>query len=264
MRWWRAFLVVSLLFSLWGEGRFGFAAAETDEEADEDVDRSREDYSNQDEGDAGYDDEGEHGFDGDGDGDGDGGDYADEHVCAAGDSLCEAEALAPKGANAQGAPPDAKECVDRHEACVGFAASGECENNPGWMIINCPVSCNACHMRDPKIRCAREALNMTLTPVYAPGDMQDMFEGIIYRFGVRYELNGLSPDPSALPFEKFLDNREAKALISPCKKWERSTDTGSSNEFGEVGRILSSGRTSSNSWCNSECEEHPDVQTIIG
>ena len=200
-------------------------------------------------------------------GDGDGGEYAGdegEHVCAAGDAMCEAEALAPKGANADGAPPDAKECVDRHEACKGFAEGGECDINPGWMIINCPVSCNSCHMRDPKIRCAREALNMTLTPAYAPGDMKAMFEGIVDKFGSRYDITVLSTDPYVVTFDNFLSSAEAKALISTVKKWERSTDTGSANEFGEVGRILSSGRTSSNSWCNSECEAHPDVQTVIG
>ena len=24
-------------------------------------------------------------------------------------------------------------------------------NSPGWMIVNCPVSCNACHLRDPNV-----------------------------------------------------------------------------------------------------------------
>jgi hypothetical protein len=47
-------------------------------------------------------------------------------------------------------------------------------------------------------------------------------------------------------FDNFLAPGEAKALISTVKKWERSTDSGLTNEFGETGRILSSGRTSSN------------------
>lgn len=54
-----------------------------------------------------------------------------------------------------------------------------------------------------------------------------------------------------------------EALISTQTRWERSTDTGSTNEYGETGRILSQGRTSSNSWCQHECESHPSVQSAI-
>jgi hypothetical protein len=43
-------------------------------------------------------------------------------------------------------------------------------------------------------------------------------------------------------------------FCSTQERWERSTDTGLTNEFGETGRILSTGRTSSNSWCRAECE----------
>ena len=190
-------------------------------------------------------------------------DLGDEHVCSAGDSVCEAEAAIPKGANVDGRPREAGDCEDRHTQCVGFAEQGECDINPGWMIINCPVSCNACHLRDPNVRCRREALNMSLDPIYEPGSMNAMFESLVERFGDRYEINVLSKDPWVVTFDNFLTSDEAKALIGTVKKWERSTDTGSANEFGEVGRILSSGRTSSNSWCTAECEAHPDVQTII-
>ena len=30
----------------------------------------------------------------------------------------------------------------------------------------------------------------------------------------------------------------------------------------QVGRVLSSGRTSSNAWCRHKCESHPDVQRV--
>jgi hypothetical protein len=49
-------------------------------------------------------------------------------------------------------------------------------------------------------------------------------------------------------------------LHSTQENWERSTDTGSMNEFGETGRVLSTGRTSSNSWCRAECE---NVRTVL-
>ena len=34
-----------------------------------------------------------------------------------------------------------------------------------------PVSCNACDLRDPVVRCSRENLDMDQEPVYVPGEM---------------------------------------------------------------------------------------------
>jgi len=64
-------------------------------------------------------------------------------VCAPGDQTCKnvaaAEAVLPKGANADGRPLEASDdCVDRHQQCVGFAQHGECVKNPGWMIVVSP------------------------------------------------------------------------------------------------------------------------------
>lgn len=74
-------------------------------------------------------------------------------------------------ANAAGKAPDAdmSVCSDRHDGCAGFAAHGECAKNPGWMIVNCALSCDACELRDPAVRCSRERLNISTTPIYAPG-----------------------------------------------------------------------------------------------
>jgi prolyl 4-hydroxylase len=72
----------------------------------------------------------------------------------------------------------------------------------------------------------------------------------------------LSRDPWVIIFDNFLSDAEAKALISNVDQWEQSTDTGDTNEFGETGRILSAGRTSSNAWCQWECEKDPNIQSI--
>jgi hypothetical protein len=164
----------------------------------------------------------------------------------------------PKGANAEGKPREAtKDCLDRHEQCVDFAKNGECLKTPGWMIINCPRSCdaitNACALRDPKLRCDRKSLNMTTEPVYKPGDMSRMFNSLVDRFGSKYNVEILSRDPWVAHFDNFISDDEGKALISTIPKFERSTDSGIMNEFGEVGRVLSTGRTSSNGWCGADC-----------
>ena len=37
-----------------------------------------------------------------------------------------------------------KECVDQHEQCPFWAATGECTKNRGWMGDNCRKSCDKC------------------------------------------------------------------------------------------------------------------------
>jgi hypothetical protein len=37
------------------------------------------------------------------------------------------------------------DCVDTEDRCAFWANSGECKDNPGYMIRNCMKSCNVCH-----------------------------------------------------------------------------------------------------------------------
>ena len=131
------------------------------------------------------------------------------------------------------------------------------------MIMYCAASCRACHLRDPKLRCARENLDMSPDPAYKPGDMHAMFSSIVDRYGNDYEVNILSTDPWAITIDNFVTDEEAETLIALQSKWERSTDTGTMNEFGETGRVLSTGRTSANSWCTRDCAKHPVVSGLL-
>jgi hypothetical protein len=170
-----------------------------------------------------------------------------------------------KGANAQGLPPSApKECVDRYDQCNQFYRNGQCTENPGWMIINCPHSCSACRLRDPQVRCDKKFLNISSEPVYKPGDMDDMFSSIVRDFSDRYGITVLSTDPWLVRFDNFLFDEEIAAILESVEgNWERSTDTGKSNEFGETGRTLSTSRTSNNAWCRKKCEDNPLVQNVM-
>jgi len=127
----------------------------------------------------------------------------------------------------------------------------------------CGKSCNKCHLRDPKLRCARDALNISTSPIYNPGDMNNMFSTISSRYGNQYDINIVSTDPWIVTFDNFLTDDEVDAIISTQKRWERSTDSGLTNEFGETGRVLSSGRTSTNSWCDQYCQDHPLVKNAM-
>lgn len=91
-----------------------------------------------------------------------------------------------------------------------------------------------------------------------------MFSSIVERFGDRYDVNVVSTSPWVVTFDNFLSDAEVNALISTVEgTWERSTDTGAVNAFGETGRTLSQGRTSSNAWCRARCINHPDVQAAM-
>jgi prolyl 4-hydroxylase len=118
-------------------------------------------------------------------------------------------------------------------------------------------------MRDPKLRCTHAFLNVTSKPVYRAGDMDAMFRKAASEYSTQYDVNVLSKSPWVITFDNFVSDAECDALLETVDGWERSTDTGESNEFGETGRMLSSSRTSTNAWCRSECESHPDVKNLM-
>lgn len=128
------------------------------------------------------------------------------------------------------------------------------------MIVNCPRGCQSCHLRKQSVRCTRSFLNMTDPPAINIGSISEIFQGIIHNKNGDYgQVTVLSTDPWIATIDNFVSDAEAEALLSSVSTWERSTDSGSTNEFGEQGRILSSGRTSANAWCRHDCETHPDV-----
>ena len=173
------------------------------------------------------------------------------------------EVKIPKGANPDGIPiPATAECIDRYSDCVEFARTNECIRNPGWMTVNCPLSCNNCHLRDPNLRCNRSFLNISSDPIFNPGDMASMFQRIEKTFGKKYKIRIVSESPWVVIFDNFLEEDEMNALVETVDGWERSTDTGLANEYGETGRILSNGRTSVNAWCREPCESHPKVKRV--
>ena len=38
----------------------------------------------------------------------------------------------------------ANACEDSNDNCATWAAIGECQSNPGFMLQNCPVTCKMC------------------------------------------------------------------------------------------------------------------------
>ena len=77
----------------------------------------------------------------------------------------------------------------------------------------------------------RAALNISTEPIYRPGDLDQMFANIEVEFA-HYGITVISTSPWIVTFDNFLTDEEAEALISTNEgNWERSTDTGSVNEY---------------------------------
>jgi hypothetical protein len=145
------------------------------------------------------------------------------------------DVVIPRGANVDGKPSEIKGCVDRHPNCDLYVSQDQCTINPGWMIVNCPSGCNTCHLLDRKVRCDRNFLNISNTPALQPGSLTQIFERIIknenYAWG---DVEVLSTSPWVVTFDNFMSDSEAKSIIKTVRRWERSTDTGSMNEYGEA------------------------------
>jgi len=62
-------------------------------------------------------------------------------------------------------------CLLRDKLCSFWAAIGECEKNPGFMITTCAPSCKSCHMIDLKNRCP---IDPNAKPALVQGSLNSM------------------------------------------------------------------------------------------
>eukprot|EP00633_Aureoumbra_lagunensis_P004346 CAMPEP_0197316904 /NCGR_PEP_ID=MMETSP0891-20130614/44775_1 /TAXON_ID=44058 ORGANISM="Aureoumbra lagunensis, Strain CCMP1510" /NCGR_SAMPLE_ID=MMETSP0891 /ASSEMBLY_ACC=CAM_ASM_000534 /LENGTH=503 /DNA_ID=CAMNT_0042806615 /DNA_START=78 /DNA_END=1589 /DNA_ORIENTATION=+ len=179
-------------------------------------------------------------------------------------------------------------CRDKENLnCARRAAAGECASSPGWMIMMCPKSCDSCHLRDPELRCARSNLNMIQKPAIRPGDLDYAFRAVAGLAEPSNELAQILPrlgqitvhsapagvnisthaghtGPWVLTIDNFLSKDEAQAIINAVShSFSRSTDQGAVDKFGEQRKVVSSGRTSENAWCNNRCEKTPETIAVM-
>ena len=178
------------------------------------------------------------------------------------------------------AAPSTTACKDRYPVCTKEADNGECTRNPGWMIVNCCRSCDDKegygHLVDADVRCSRERLNSTV-PAWRSGSLDDLFAR--WATDERYEqykpkaisspgrVHGAEHDgPWVFVFDDFVSDFEVGQLLEGAAHgggFERSTDQGQAvGGSGEVVKVTSSTRTSSNAWCRNRCEELPGVKSV--
>ena len=129
-------------------------------------------------------------------------------------------------------------CRDKFEECVDHLDS--CTSDPGYMVINCPVTCSTCHLRSAKVRCNPKFLNTSTEPVLYSGSTDLMFERIRDELGYKI----LSADPWVAEIDHFLSDQVVDELLAQVSEWEGSVETGQVLTTGDGTTIKTPSRTS--------------------
>lgn len=132
------------------------------------------------------------------------------------------------------------DCTNKHSPdsdCATWAASGECDKNPGFMKIECAKTCKSCGWEDTA--CTDRS---HLQPAKRNGDIHSTFENALElgkEFGPR--VHSRPPDgPWIITFDNFVSDDEADAFISTTDHhFQRSL----------AGDMVSPVRTSQQAWC---------------
>ncbi|KAJ1639639.1 hypothetical protein T492DRAFT_934806 [Pavlovales sp. CCMP2436] len=137
-------------------------------------------------------------------------------------------------------------CDDKDKGCRVWADEGECTNNPGYMIRNCPSSCRTCdQLFEPT--CDADGPN-----ALKEGDIEATFTHAASLS--QYAPTVLSRDPWVLIYDYFLSPEEAAEVIRVGgHDFQRSL----------AGDGVTPVRTSSTSWCNvPRCENEKIIKTV--
>jgi len=161
------------------------------------------------------------------------------------------------------------QCEDKNENCTWWAEIGECEKNPGYLLQNCPKSCNYCRATLPKSqRCLQDKNDPKW--ITSPGGLNTMFERIMTDPDIirQYEPIALSRDPWVVQVENFVSQQESDNIFKMLEgKFEGSTVVGALDDNGNIGRQTLRTRTSENAWCNLDpclkSAEHSSIQQRI-
>jgi len=158
------------------------------------------------------------------------------------------------------------ECKNRHPQCAYWAAIGECEANPRYMVLQCAPSCQTCDKIDFNARCPWDK---DTPSILDKGDLNKLFERLttdpIYQ---KYEpvIHSSPPaGPWVVTLEKFLTDEECDRLIylGGEEGYEISKDVGGKKFDGTYDGVTSSGRTSTNAWCTGNCYNDTLTENVL-
>jgi len=150
-------------------------------------------------------------------------------------------------------------CLNAHEKCVAWAVAGECEKNKKYMITNCAPACMTCDQLTIESRCP---VDPDAKAAWESGDLNTMFERLTSEeITAKYNVTILSepPEPWVVIIDDVVSEVECKRLIElgNSEEYKRSEDVGAKKPDGTYGSKVSTGRTSSNAWCTSDCFKDP-------
>ena len=170
---------------------------------------------------------------------------------------------------------DEEMCRDSDPSCPDRAARNDCVNAPGWMVMKCSRSCEACHLRDPQVRCRRDLLNVKQTPALTPGGVEAFFQSLLvsqeYNVTIHSRPGGdpdltkdIADGPWVATLADFVTEEDGRNILATVSsQFARSTDQGSVDKYGEQSKIVSKSRTSENAWCTGHCESHPSTVEVM-
>ncbi|KAI2502549.1 procollagen-proline 4-dioxygenase [Fragilaria crotonensis] len=162
-----------------------------------------------------------------------------------------------------------QECKLRSENCVFWASIGECEKTRAYMVVQCAPACQTCEQLDLKQRCPYDPDEPT---ALQPGDLNRLFERIVQlkeyspsilsQPGVASEF--VDDGPWVVTLDNFLSDAECDRLIElgGTQGYIESADVGEKLWDGTYSKKLSTSRTSSNAWCQGDCELDPVTQAV--
>mmetsp|Transcript_2437 Transcript_2437/g.3597 ORF Transcript_2437/g.3597 Transcript_2437/m.3597 type:complete len:389 (-) Transcript_2437:79-1245(-) len=162
-----------------------------------------------------------------------------------------------------------KDCLNRSPNCVFWASIGECEKTRDYMVVQCAPACQTCEMLLLENRCpydpnAPTALNS--------GDLDIIFEKMLtikqYSPQVLSRPNSTDPNehdgPWVITLDTFLTPEESEALVQLGydQGYAESADVGKKKFDGTFDKKVNTGRTSTNAWCQNDCETDPVTVTV--
>jgi len=148
-----------------------------------------------------------------------------------------------------------------------WAASGECERNPGYMRFQCAPACFSCEQLDFKVRCPLSD-DLPDHNIWRPGDLNRMFQRIESNFPHADVVLKPQTDvdaPWVVVIDDFLNETECQTIIElgHNRGYEQSKDVGSRQFDGTYDSRQSAGRTSFNTWCLDECYHNATTQNVL-
>lgn len=158
-------------------------------------------------------------------------------------------------------------CKVNNKLCAFWAAIGECDANPAYMIVNCAPVCQTCDKLMFEHRCPYDD---NAPSVWGPGDLNKMFERLTTEeyYIQKFQPTILSQPPEG-PWIITLDNvateEQCKRIIElgSYRGYERSTDVGEVKYDGTLESLKHDTRTSHNTWCLDECYDDEINQAVI-